>query len=397
MKNKTAVSMMLAVLTVLFCLSACDVDIDIHIPDPPPDKATLPMTVAECEPPLPASVESDHFYAYDAEGNLFRVFWEDTRELQEGSKVYVEFDAVKHLTYEDGYPSGWTPQYEVRAKSMTLDLPFALPDFADEQIHPLYLGGVYRYYDPETSLEAVKSYVSKLEAEGFTCHRYEAPADDAYGINCYLLYRDEVTVLLEKSKNTCHLRYWVSYSPDKNAYTDEYFKAPTSEKVLKQLNDPEALYAFEITPRELHTATKGARLYEVVYKRDTYVMNAYTTFYKLTTQLVLVGEDGVHPLHSLCPDPFLYRDIDGDGAVEILYVSAGYTSGVPSDMVNILEVQDGMPRPEAEEWYHGDYSFEVLNDGSLILRRHAGFLDDHPPVDFTFEVRDGNILLTPVE
>lgn len=61
------------------------------------------------------AIEDNCFYAVGKNGDLYLVRWSDTQALYEGQLVEVSYDAVEKLEYPDGYPSGWTPKYEVTA------------------------------------------------------------------------------------------------------------------------------------------------------------------------------------------------------------------------------------------------------------------------------------------
>ena len=90
--------------------------------NPSGKRLPITMTIAET---LPSCVAFEHkdgkpycFYAYDTEGKLYRVFWNDFTGLNEKDVIVVDHnDDIKTLTYDE-YPSGWTPQYEVTAISV---------------------------------------------------------------------------------------------------------------------------------------------------------------------------------------------------------------------------------------------------------------------------------------
>ncbi len=392
-KRAAFCTVLCAVLCAALTLTSCDLDINVHLSDPPADKATLLLTVAVCEPPLPASVESDRFYAHDASGNLYRVLWQDTRELREGSQVSVDFDAVTQLNYADGYPNGWTPRYEVRAKSVKLNLPFALPDFEEKELQSFGWDAYRHIYDENTTYNAVKKYVRNLEKEGFTVYRNDGGDADIYLGDAYLLYRDNVTILIEKSDYVCSLRYHISNPPLGNDYTPNNFSSPSSDEILSMLGYEKAIYAFEVTPRELHNAT-GARLYEVVTQEPAGWLS-YSSMQALCTNLVLVGENGFLPLHCSVPEALHIRDTDGDGTAEICYISGGYTSGVWSEIINVLEIRDGIPTAKATDMIsmRGDFTFVDGADGQLLLRETTRLPhdDEEASTDYEFGVEDGHI------
>lgn len=393
---KRHILLFLAILSILLCFPSCDLNISVTLPDLPADKASLHMTVALCDPPTPTSVESDRFYAYDEKGNLYRILWDDTREIKEGSDVIVEFSTITTLSYGDGYTSGWTPKYEARAKSVNLDLPFPMPDFPLLEIVQLPMGEIERHYDESVTEQQVKDYVTGLLNIGFISHKEKALSADPRENTSYLLYRENVTILIERSKDSCRLRYNITRAPKKNAYTPDSFTSLTSAELIRRMDDPKALYAYEITPRTLHSNTKGARLYEVVTLDETRAGNAYSTYHTLYTYLVLVGQYGILPLHSADPQELHYSDYDGDGCTEILYISSAESLGTRSSIINIIEVKKGVPTAEATE-LTDRCAFVKSDDGALRIRvfteSEGGTLGY---ADHTFKVTEGHVILTPV-
>ncbi len=85
----------------------------------------IAMTIAETLPSCVAFEYKDGipycFYAYDTEGKLYRVFWNDFTGLNENDVIIVDHnDEIKTLTYDE-YPSGWTPQYAITAISIKME------------------------------------------------------------------------------------------------------------------------------------------------------------------------------------------------------------------------------------------------------------------------------------
>lgn len=78
------------------------------------------MTIAETLPSCAAFEYKDGkpycFYAYDDDGNLCRVFWNNFDGLNEKDRILVDYYRDTIVTLNDNeYPSGWTPQFEVTA------------------------------------------------------------------------------------------------------------------------------------------------------------------------------------------------------------------------------------------------------------------------------------------
>lgn len=83
------------------------------------------MTIAETLPSCVAFEYKDGnpycFYAYDDDGKLYRVLWNNFDGLHEKDRIVVDHnDNIVPLNYDE-YPSGWTPQYEITAISIDLE------------------------------------------------------------------------------------------------------------------------------------------------------------------------------------------------------------------------------------------------------------------------------------
>ena len=84
------------------------------------------LTIAETLPSCLAFEYKDEkaycFYAYDTEGHLYRVLWNDFTGLNEKDVIVVDHnDDIKTLTYDEYPDGGWTPQYEVTATSIKME------------------------------------------------------------------------------------------------------------------------------------------------------------------------------------------------------------------------------------------------------------------------------------
>ena len=80
------------------------------------------MTIAETLPSCVAFEYKDGnpycFYAYDDDGKLYRVLWNNFDGLNEKDRIVVDHnDNIVVLNYDE-YPSGWAPQYEITAISI---------------------------------------------------------------------------------------------------------------------------------------------------------------------------------------------------------------------------------------------------------------------------------------
>lgn len=94
--------------------------------DPSGKRLPITLTIAETLPSCVAFEYKDEkpycFYAYDTEGKLYRVFWDDFTGLNEKDVIVLEHnDDIKELDYVNP-PSGWNPKYEVTAISVKKDI-----------------------------------------------------------------------------------------------------------------------------------------------------------------------------------------------------------------------------------------------------------------------------------
>jgi len=93
--------------------------------NPSGNRLPITLTIAETLPSCVAFEYKDGkpycFYAYDIEGHLYRVFWNDFTGLNEKDVVVVDHnDDIKKLEYVNP-PGGWTPKYEVTATSIKME------------------------------------------------------------------------------------------------------------------------------------------------------------------------------------------------------------------------------------------------------------------------------------
>lgn len=115
--------MVLAALT--GCMASKNPSGDEGEQNPSGKRLTITLTIAETLPSCVAFEYKDEkpycFYAYDTEGHLYRVFWNDFTGLNEKDVVVVDHnDDIKKLDYVNP-PEGWTPKYEVTATSIKME------------------------------------------------------------------------------------------------------------------------------------------------------------------------------------------------------------------------------------------------------------------------------------
>lgn len=90
--------------------------------NPSGKRLPITLTIAETLPSCVAFEYKDEkpycFYAYDTEGHLYRVLWNDFTGLNEKDVIVVDHsDDIKELDYVNP-PGGWSPKYEVTAISV---------------------------------------------------------------------------------------------------------------------------------------------------------------------------------------------------------------------------------------------------------------------------------------
>ena len=76
-------------------------------------KLTIVESMTRCD-----AVTDDWFFAYGDDGEWYKIVWSDTDGLNEGDTVTVSYDEITQISYETGYPDGYTPQKQIVAKSV---------------------------------------------------------------------------------------------------------------------------------------------------------------------------------------------------------------------------------------------------------------------------------------
>ena len=91
--------------------------------NPSGKRLPITLTIAETLPSCVAFEYKDEkpycFYAYDTEGHLYRVLWNDFTGLNENDVVVVDHNDDIRKVDEVNPPGGWSAQYEVAAISVT--------------------------------------------------------------------------------------------------------------------------------------------------------------------------------------------------------------------------------------------------------------------------------------
>lgn len=125
MKRILAMTVTLAMLlaAVTGCMAVKDPSGSEETQDASAKRSSITLTIAETLPGCAAFEYEDEkancFYAYDTEGALYRVFWNDFTGLKEKGVIVLEHNGdIREL--DDVAPvSGWMPKYEVAATHVT--------------------------------------------------------------------------------------------------------------------------------------------------------------------------------------------------------------------------------------------------------------------------------------
>lgn len=81
------------------------------------DYLKIELTVIESMTKCDA-VTDDCFFACDDDGEWYRVVWDDTDEIKEGDRLTVYYEEITEISYETGYPDGYTPNKQIVAKKV---------------------------------------------------------------------------------------------------------------------------------------------------------------------------------------------------------------------------------------------------------------------------------------
>ena len=127
MKRILAVTLTLVMLlaTLTGCMASKNPSGSEGEQNPSGKRLPITLTIAETLPSCVAFEYKDEkaycFYAYDTEGHLYRVIWNDFTGLNEKDVIVVDHnDDIKELDYVNP-PGGWTPKYEVTATSIKME------------------------------------------------------------------------------------------------------------------------------------------------------------------------------------------------------------------------------------------------------------------------------------
>ena len=74
---------------------------------------TVIQSMKKCD-----AVTDDCFFATDNDGEWYRVVWDDTDGIKEGDTLTVYYEEITNISYETGYPEGYTPSKQIIAKKV---------------------------------------------------------------------------------------------------------------------------------------------------------------------------------------------------------------------------------------------------------------------------------------
>lgn len=74
---------------------------------------TVVESMTKCD-----AVTKEHFFAYDSDGEWYKVVWYDTDGIKEGDSLTVYYKEITEISYETGYPDGYTPNKQIIAKKV---------------------------------------------------------------------------------------------------------------------------------------------------------------------------------------------------------------------------------------------------------------------------------------
>lgn len=207
-----------------------------------PSGKRLPITMIIAET-LPSCVAFEYkdgtpycFYAYDAEGHLYRVIWNDFTGLNEKDVVVVDHnDDIKKVD-EVNPPGGWSPKYEVMAISVT-----------KESDNDKYIVRHIQIKSGDTTIYPFGSLLwSKIDNGDGTFTEFYTDIPDTVGmINLYadiipkLVLDESVSYMVQMNGRVENVYL---FTPNGETYT----KSETSFDALSNLTDGTYYVAFEV-------------------------------------------------------------------------------------------------------------------------------------------------------
>lgn len=64
------------------------------------------------------AVLDDCFFAADDDGEWYKIVWDDTDGIKSGDKLTVYYEEITNISYETGYPDGYTPNKQIVARKV---------------------------------------------------------------------------------------------------------------------------------------------------------------------------------------------------------------------------------------------------------------------------------------
>lgn len=76
-------------------------------------EVTVIESMTKCD-----AVTDDWFFACDNDGEWYKIIWSDTDDISEGDTLTVYYEEITNISYETGYPDGYTPNKQIVAKKV---------------------------------------------------------------------------------------------------------------------------------------------------------------------------------------------------------------------------------------------------------------------------------------
>ena len=64
------------------------------------------------------AVLDDCFFAADDDGEWYKIVWDNTDGIKSGDKLTVYYEEITNISYETGYPDGYTPNKQIVARKV---------------------------------------------------------------------------------------------------------------------------------------------------------------------------------------------------------------------------------------------------------------------------------------
>ena len=76
-------------------------------------EVTVIQSMTKCD-----AVLDDCFFAADDDGEWYKIVWDDTDGIKSGDRLTVYYEEITNISYETGYPDGYTPNKQIVARKV---------------------------------------------------------------------------------------------------------------------------------------------------------------------------------------------------------------------------------------------------------------------------------------